>query len=338
MPPITSDHIIELANAFRKAKAILSAVELGVFSALADGPLEADVLRQRIGVHVRGARDFFDALVALGLLIRDRNGAYANSQSSDHFLVPGRPSYIGGLLNHLNSQEYPSWGKLTGALRSGRAQFGNSEGGPYQDLYDLYAEPNATAEFAAAMTGGTLQAARSLAHKFPWSRYKTFIDVGSAEGCLPVEIARAHSHLQGGGFDLPAVAGSFNRYVHQHRLADRLRFFPGDFLRDPLPGADVLVMGRVLHNWDLTTKKLLLTKAYAALPAGGAIIVYERLIDDDRSTNAAGLLGSLNMLIMTTGGFDYSGADCTQWLLDVGFRDVCVEALTVDQTSLIARK
>ena len=335
MSPIASDPIVELANAFRKAKVLLSAVELDVFSALAEKPLTADALRQKIGIHDRGARDFFDTLVALRLLVRNASGRYANAPSADHFLVPGRPSYIGGLLNHMNHREYPSWGKLTAALRTGRAQFGSADKGTY---LDLYAEPAAAAEFAAAMTGATILPARELARKFPWGQHKTFIDIGTAEGCLPVEIARAHSHLKGGGFDLPAVAPSFDAYVSQHRLSDRLRFFPGDFLQDTLPSADVLVMGRVLHNWDLATKKLLLAKAFAALSDDGAIILYERLIDNERTSNAAGLLGSLNMLIMTTGGFDYSADDCAQWLHEAGFRNVRVEALTGDQTSVFAHK
>ncbi len=110
-------------------------------------------------------------------------------------------------------------------------------------------------------------------------------------------------------------------------LGQRVRFFPGDFFTDPLPTADVLAMGHILHDWDLEEKKLLLAKAYAALPAGGALIIFESLIDDDRSQNAFGLLMSLNMLIELKGGFDYTGADCSAWMNEAGFRDVHVEHL-----------
>ena len=110
-------------------------------------------------------------------------------------------------------------------------------------------------------------------------------------------------------------------------LGQRVRFFPGDFFTDPLPTADVLAMGHILHDWDLEEKKLLLAKAYAALPAGGALIIFESLIDDDRSQNAFGLLMSLNMLIELKGGFDYTGADCSAWMNEAGFRDVRVEHL-----------
>ena len=330
----TAQRIIALAYAFREAKALLSAVELGIFDALADGPLAIEALRQRIGLHPRGTRDFLDALVALGLLDRDTQGRYSNTIASMQHLVRGKPGYVGGLLRHLNDREYPYWAHLTEALRSGRAQFGGGEG-----LYpDLYSDPADAELFAAAMSGGSLLTAQSLAGGFPWRDYKTLIDIGSAEGRLPVTIALAHPHITGGGFDLPAVGGAFERYVAKNKLSDRVRFYPGDFLRDPLPEAEVLVLGRVLHNWDLETKGLLLRKAHAALLPDGALIVYERLIDDERRTNLTGMLSSLNMLIMTDGGFDFSGTDCVSWLQEAGFCDMRVERLTYEQSMVVGFK
>jgi hypothetical protein len=90
-------------------------------------------------------------------------------------------------------------------------------------------------------------------------------------------------------------------------MSDRVKFFAGNFFTDPLPAADVLIMGRILHDWDLAQKRMLLEKANAALPTGGALIVYEAIIDDERRENAFGLLGSLNMLLATLGGFDLLG-------------------------------
>ena len=185
------------------------------------------------------------------------------------------------------------------------------------------------------MTGGSVLAARALGQKFPWRDYRTIMDIGTAQGCLPVQIAMAHPHLTGGGFDLPPLKPYFERYVGAHGLSERLAFTPGDFFRDALPAADVIVMGRVLHNWDLATKRMLLAKAHAALPPGGALIVYERLIDDERRANAAALLASLNMLVMTSGGFDCSTGECTQWLTEQGFRESSVRPLTADQSMVV---
>ena len=177
------------------------------------------------------------------------------------------------------------------------------------------------------MTAGSRMVARALAANFPWQNYKTLIDVGTAQGCVPVEIALMHPHLKGGGFDLPAVKPEFAAYVEAHDLSDRLQFYSGNFFNDPLPAADVLVMGRILHNWELPTKKLLLEKGYRALTPGGALIVYDPLIDDDRRVQAHALLSSLNMLIETAGGSECTGAQCQEWMREVGFREARVERL-----------
>jgi hypothetical protein len=335
MAAVAPDRIVKLGYAYRKAKALLSAVELGVFTALGDGPLDGDGLRERIGIDVRGARDFFDALVALGMLERDDAGRYGNTPETALYLDRAKPTYLGGEMEFNNAHLYAQWSSLTAALKTGQPQSGAGAGGAYPARY---ADPARRAGFAKAMTASTLSVAKALAARFPWRDYQSIVDIGAAEGCLPVEIAQVHPHVTGGGFDLPALKPLFESYVQQHGLADRLSFHAGDFFSDPLPGADVLVMGRVLHNWDLGDKKMLLEKAYDALPGGGVLIVYERLIDDARRVNAAGLLSSLNMLVMTAGGFDFTGADCIAWMREAGFRDMRVEPLTAAQSMVVGVK
>ena len=166
------------------------------------------------------------------------------------------------------------------------------------------------------MTGVSIGAGAGDRRQVPLGDHSSVIDIGCAEGAVPVQLALAHAHLTGGGFDLPAIEPIFDDYVARFGLSDRLRFTGGDFFADPLPEADVLVMGHILHDWNLDEKRLLLDKAYEALPDGGALIVYEAIIDDERRSNAFGLLMSLNMLIETPGGFDYTGADCRA--LDAG--------------------
>ena len=335
VPVVTPDRIVKLGLAFRGAKTLLSAAELGVFTALAEGPLDLETLAKQAGVHERGARDFFDALVALAMLERDENGCYANTPETNLYLDRHKPTYIGGELEHFNAYVFPHWNLLTPALRTGEPQSGARATGHYSALYG---DPAALKTLVKGMTGGTLPVAKALAAKFPWHDYKSVIDIGTAQGALPVQHALAHPHITGGGFDLPPVQPHFDSYIRQHGLANRVRFFPGDFLREPLPKADVLVFGRVLHNWDLATKKMLLKKAYDALPRGGVLIVYERLLDDERRTNAPALLASLNMLIMTAGGFDFTGADCIAWMQGVGFHDMSVEQLTSEHSMVIGTK
>jgi hypothetical protein len=334
MSSVSPKRILKLGYAYREAKVVLSAVELGVFTALAEAPLAVETLTNRIGIDKRGARGFFDALVALGLLDRDDTGRYACTPETTLYLDRQKPTYLGDELEYSNAPLYGRWNLLTRALKSGKPQ-NAVVGKVYPGLYD---NPTALEAFAKAMSAATMQAATTIAAKFPWQQYQTVIDIGSAQGCLPVQIAHAHAHLTGGGFDLPPIGPVFDRYMQEHGLSSRLRFYPGDFFQDPLPTADVLVMGRVLHNWDLATKTMLLKKAYDALPAGGALIVYERLIDDERRVNATSLLSSLNMLIMTEGGFEFTAADCIGWMHEIGFRDIRVEPLTSDQSMIIGMK
>lgn len=134
------------------------------------------------------------------------------------------------------------------------------------------------------------------------------------------------------------MQAAFEKYAADHGLSGRVRFRAGDFFEHPLPRADVVVIGRVLHNWDTAAKKMILRKAHDALPAGGTVIVYERLIDDERRRNAKALLSSLNMLVMTAGGFDFSAADCIGWMAEAGFRGMSVRPLTDDQTMVIGSR
>ena len=332
---VTPDGIMQLGLGFWGAKTLLSAVELGLFSELARGPATADALRARLGLHPRAARDFLDALVALGMLER-ADGLYRNAPAPDRYLDRAKPGYLGGMLEMANARLYGFWGGLTDALRTGQPQNEARHGGDFFGA--LYADPGRLEGFLEAMTGLSAPIAAAIARRFPWDRHRTLIDVGCAQGGLPVTLALAHPHLTGGGFDLPAVAPVFTRHVAASGLTDRLRFYPGDFLRDPLPGADVLVMGHILHDWDLDQKRAILAKAHAALPVGGALIVYDMMIDDERRANAAGLLMSLNMLIETPGGFDYSGADCQAWMREAGFRHTRVEHLIGPDSMVIGIK
>ncbi len=332
---LTPERIMNLGMAFWGSKTLLSAVEIGVFTELAKEPLDLETLSERLMLHPRSARDFLDALVALGMLERDGD-RYSNTPETDLFLDRAKPSYVGGLLEMANARLYPFWSSLTEAVRTGKPQNEAKRGENF--FAALYADPARLKEFIEAMTSASLGAAMAIANKFPWDRYETFVDVGTAKGALPVQVARTHGHLSGGGFDLPPIGPFFEEYVDSHGLGDRLRFYPGDFFEDPLPAADVLVMGHILHDWDLEEKKMLLGKAYEALPKDGALIVYESIIDDDRRENAFGLLMSLNMLIETPGGFDYTGADCRSWMGEAGFRESYVEHLAGPASMVVGIK
>jgi precorrin-6B methylase 2 len=337
-PPgqMTPEAIMQLGFAFWGSKTLLSAIELGVFTELAAaGPLDGDALRERLDLHSRSATDFFDALVALGMLERE-NGSYRNAPSTDVFLDRAKPSYVGGILEMANARLYGFWGSLTEGLRTGEPQNEAKVGDNFFET--LYADPDRLAQFARAMSSLSVGAGMAIAAKFPWKDHSSVIDIGCAEGAVPIQIALAHEHVTGGGFDLPPLAPIFDSYVSEFGLGDRLTFTGGDFFADPLPEADVFVMGHILHDWNADEKQVLLKKAYDALPDGGALIVYEAIIDDERKRNAFGLLMSLNMLIETPGGFDYTGADCCGWMQETGFRESYVEPLVGPESMVVGIK
>ncbi len=333
--PLNPSKILQTGLAFWASKTLLSAIEIGLFTELARGPEEFAALAGRLGLHARSARDFLDALVALGFLQRTGD-RYANAPESDLFLDRKKPSYVGGILEMANHRLYPFWGHLTEALRTGQPQNEVKAGGnPFEALY---ADPARLKEFLAAMTGISHGANMTIARAFPWKDYRTFVNVGTAQGDLAAQVALANPHLRGLGFDLPEVAPIFEEYVASVGVADRLSFAPGSFFDQDLPKADVVLMGHILHDWDLATKKMLIAKAYDAIPAGGALIVYEAIIDDDRSANAFGLLMSLNMLVETPGGFDYTGADCRGWMEGAGFTSTRVEPLVGPDSMVVGIK
>ena len=334
--PLSPERILQTGLGFWASKTLLSAIEIELFTELARGPERLEPLSGRLGLHPRSARDFLDTLVALGFLTRSGD-QYANTTETDLFLDRKKPSYVGGILEMANHRLYPFWGHLTEALRTGAPQNEAKSGGP--GLFEtLYADPARLKQFLAAMTGISHGANMTIARAFPWKDYRTFADVGTAQGDLAAQVALANPHLAGTGFDLPEVAPIFEEYVAAVGVADRVRFQPGSFFDHDLPKVDVVMMGHILHDWDLPTKKMLIRKALDAVPAGGALIVYESIIDNDRSKNAFGLMMSLNMLIETPGGFDYTGADCEGWMREVGFSSTRVEPLVGPDSMVIGIK
>jgi hypothetical protein len=321
---------------FWASKTLLSAVEIGLFTELANSPGNLAALQGRLGLHPRAARDFLDALVALGLLER-REGKYFNAPAADLFLDRRKPSYIGGILEMANNRLYEHWGHLTESLRTGLPQ-SEVRGGGAPFFETLYADPARLRQFLQAMSGISRDGNLAIAAKFPWKDYSTFVDVGTAQGDAAAQIALAHPHIHGTGFDLAEVGPIFEEYAAELGLHQRLRFAAGDFFNGPLPKADVILMGHILHDWDLETKRALIAKAFDALPSGGAFIVHEAIIDDDRRKNVFGLMMSLNMLVQTHGGFDFTGADCQGWMHDAGFEQTRVEHLAGQESMVVGIK
>ena len=338
--PLDPSDIMQTATAFWPSKVLLTAVELEVFTVLDEGPLTAEQLGKRLGLHPRGWYDFFDTLVALKFLDREKDGPeglYRNTPETGTFLSKKRPSYIGGLPEMLNSRLFRFWADLGTALRTGKPQNEIKSTGSSM-FAELYSDEARLGEFLRAMTGFQAANFELLAAKFDFSRYKTVSDVGGALALLSRTVAARHSHLRFKSFDLPVVAPHAEKEVRASGLGDRVQVVSGDFFKDALPPADVVTMGNILHDWNLDNKKMLIRKAYEALPEGGAFIAIENVIDDARRENAFGLMMSLNMLIEFGEAFDYTGADFRAWCTEAGFKRFEFHALAGPTSAAIAYK
>jgi hypothetical protein len=278
--------------------------------------------------------------VALGFLQRTgikEQAVYANSQDSDFFLDQNKPSFIGGLLIMANNRLYPFWGHLEEALKTGKPQNEMKQTGrPFFEA--IYADEQRLKEFLNGMAGAQMGNFIAFAQKFDFSAYSTLCDMGGAGGFLAAQVALHHPHMHTISNDLPAVEPIAKENIARMNLSDRVSIMAGDFFADDFPKADIITMGNILHDWNLEDKKTLIRKAYRALPEGGAFVAIESVIDADRRQNAFGLMMSLNMLIETEAGFDYTTADFEAWTREAGFQRMEVMPLTGPTSAVIAYK
>ena len=337
---VDPSHIMQVGMGFWGSKTLLSAVELDLFTKLGSDGMTAEQIAEDLGLDDRAVPDFPDALVALELLDREGHASdavYRNTETGAVFLDKASPAYIGGLLEMANARLYPFWGDLTEALRTGKPQNEIKHTG--KPMFDeLYADEARLEQFMNAMAGISAGPFMALAEKFDFSEYETLCDVGGATGKLSIIVANRHPHMRCTTFDLPVVEPIAKRTIEAAGLSDRSTAVGGDFFTDPLPKADVITMGLILHDWNLERKKHLVKAAYDALPEGGAYIVIENLIDDARRENAFGLLMSLNMLIEFGDAFDYTGADFAGWCKEAGFKKTEVLPLAGPTSAGIAYK
>jgi len=337
---ISPARIFETGLGFWASKVFLTAVNYGLFTMLANGSKTSMEIKAALNLNGRGLVDFLDTLVALKFLHRQGNGAeakYSNSVETGTFLDKAKPTYIGGILEMANSRLYASWGNLENALETGLPQneVKNNGAGVFEVLY---ADENRLEAFLKAMAGTQLGNFTAFARQFNFTGYYTHCDIGGAGADLSLQIAFHNPQILSTTFDLPAVAPIAKRNIDRHNLSHRIQVAAGDFFTDDFPKADIITMGNILHDWNLEEKKMLISKAYNALPGGGALVVIENVIDDERRENVFGLLMSINMLVETYGGFDYTAADFTGWVKEAGFKRTDIIHLAGPASALVAYK
>lgn len=337
---IDPSKIMQIGMGFWASKTLLTAVNMELFTYLAKGTMSGQEIQNNLGLSDRSLFDFLDTLVALGFLKRTglkENAMYSNSDDTDLFLDKNKPSYIGGILEMSNNRLYPFWNDLEEALKTGKPQNETKNGG--RPLFEaIYADENRLREFIHGMGGVQAGNFMKLAHDFDFSNYNTLCDVGGSGANLSIHVAKNNNHMKCISFDLPPVGPIAQENVEFMGLNDRIEISSGDFFVDELPRADVITMGNVLHDWSSEDKLMLIKKAYDALPEGGALIVIENIIDDERNTNAFGLMMSLNMAIETDQGFDFTASDFDKWAKEAGFGRTSVMPLTGPSSAVIAIK
>ena len=326
--------ILSLNSAYTGAKILHSAVEVGLFEFLADGGSTLDGIVDGLELHRGTALDFLDALAGLGLLTRE-DGAYRNSAAAEEFLVPSRPLYLGGSVLSHSEVHYGAWAGLTSALRDGRANSGVVAAG-FTLAYD---EPERLRKFLEHMDSFNRFVADGLDTCVDWKDHGTFLDLGGARGNIAAHLVRTHRHLRGTVFDLAPVEAHFDEHMAAMGTADRVGFHSGDFFTDPIPRADVVIIGHTLHDWGEEQRRRIVERAAEAVSPGGALVVYDAMIDDDRADPDA-LLQSLRCRMVREGGSEYTVEQCRSWVESAGLSVAgvhAVDSLTRDKV-LIAGK
>ncbi|SMC61707.1 methyltransferase [Pedobacter nyackensis] len=336
------ENIMKIGTGFWASKILLTAVSFQLFTKLAEKKsMKAKDVKDILGFKCtdRNVYDWLDALTVFGFLKREGildTAIYSNTADSDTFLDKNKPSYIGGILEMLNNRLYAFWNNLGEGLLTGLPQNEAKKG---ENIFSLiYNDPEKLKEFTNAMSGIQMGNFMAFAKKFDFVNYKTLIDVGGSAGLLSLMVAKHNLHIHCTSFDLPAVEPIANATIQQFGLSDRVKTVSGDFFTMPIPNADIVVMGNILHDWDEEHKISLMKKAYDALPDNGAFVAIEGIIDDERKQNAFGMMMSLNMLIETGTGFDYTFADFNRWADIVGFKTTEILPLEGASSAAIAYK
>jgi len=336
---VSPDKIMQIGMGFFASKTLLTAVNMNLFTHLAANKMSGEDIKKKLGLNERSLYDFLDTLVALGFLNRTglkETALYGNSSDTDLFLDQNKPSYIGGILEMSNNRLFPFWNDLEIGLKTGKPQNEAKQGGdPFEIIYNDQARLK---EFLHAMGGVQMGNFMMLANAFDFSNYHTLCDIGGSGGNLSIHIAKNNPHLKCISFDLPPVTPIANENISNFGMSEQVTAVSGDFFVDEFPKADVITMGNILHDWGTKDKLMLIAKAYNALPKGGALVIIENIIDDDRNKNAFGLMMSLNMAIETEAGFDFTASDFNGWAKQVGFEHTKVMPLTGPSSAVIAVK
>jgi hypothetical protein len=322
-PALSPLALMQLSTAFWGFKTLAAAHELDLFTRFSGTPgTTARELAQALSIDPRPAEMLLTGCAALGVL-QKQDGRYCNTPLAETFLVRGKPYYFGGFVAMLDKRLYRGWDKLIEALRANRPTTWNPD--QQKSLFEGE-DPAMLATFWEAMHSLSTFTARVLGETIDFAPFTRLLDVGGGSGAYDIELCRRYPHLRATVYDLPFVTEIAAAKAAGAGLGDRVATASGDFFTDPAfpTGHDVILLSMIMHDWNEDQDRDILRKCYQALPRNGAVIIAELLVNDEKTGPAPAALMSLNMLIETEGGRNYTPAEYSAWLGELGFRDVRV--------------
>lgn len=312
--------LMQLSTSFWAFKTLAVAHELDIFTRLSGSQGITSVeLAEMLGIQERPAEMLLTGCAALGLLEK-RDDRYHNSPLADEFLVRGKPYYFGGWVEMLDKRLYAGWGKLLQAARTNHPTTWDPD--TQKSLFDGE-DPAMLDLFWEAMHSLSTFTARVLGEAVDFGPFTRLLDVRGGSGAYDIELCRRFPHLSATVYDLPFVAQVAAEKVRQAGLQGRVQAVGGDFFADTaLPdGHDVILLSMIMHDWSETKDRETLRKCFAALPSGGAVVICELLVNDEKTGPAPAALMSLNMLVETEGR-NYTPAEYARWLTETGFHNI----------------
>jgi acetylserotonin N-methyltransferase len=312
-----AEPVLDLSEAFRRSKTMFSALSMGVFDHLHVGPATAEQAAQRLNAKPDAMGRLLDACAALGL-VRKQDGAYANEPIAEAYLVSTSPHSLYGYIRYSDEALYPMWGDLAGAVRDGASRWLKTFGLDGPIFSSFFRTDEAMREFARGTHSFGMLTSPKVAAAFDLGRFRRLVDLGGATGHLTIAACELYPDLHGVVFDLPQVAALAREQVDLSPARERIEITPGDFFEDELPEADLYALGRILHDWPDDAIDVLLRKVLSRLPSGGALLIAEKLLNEDGVGPVTANLQSLNMLV-ATGGAERSLSQYERLLREAGF-------------------
>jgi acetylserotonin N-methyltransferase len=292
--------VLDLLQAFRCSKVMFAAVSLGVFDALAVGPKTLQALARELKTNPGALERLLDACVGLKLL--DWKGQdYRNTPEASAYLCKASSDRLTGYINYSNDATWKLWANLEDAVREGTHRWKQTYGWDGPIFSNFFRTDEARREFLTGMHGYGLLSSPEVVAAFDLAKYRCLVDLGGATGHLAIAACRRYPRMQGVVFDLPDAVPLAKEIVGASSLGDRVRIVAGDFFVDPLPSGDLYALGRILHDWAEEKIIKLLGRIFQHLPSGGAVLIAEKLLDEDKSGPRWAQMQNLNMLTCTEG-------------------------------------